>query len=160
MLSSDLDATTRLLDTLVALEFLEKSKQGDQWLYKNTEIASKFLTTSSPDSQLGTISLFNKILYPLQGSLESAVLDGNIQWMKAFGKSPEDIFRQAVNSTEEDSLRFNKGMHSTAFPASYAVAKAVDLSAFNNCCDLGGRSDLNPDLFRVEQEFYCYFRQP
>ena len=92
MLSSDLDATTRLLDTLVALEFLEKSKQGDQWLYKNTEIASKFLTTSSPDSQLGTISLFNKILYPLQGSLESAVLDGNIQWMKAFGKSPEDIF--------------------------------------------------------------------
>ena len=160
MLSSDLDATTRLLDTLVALEFLEKSKQGDQWLYKNTEIASKFLTTSSPDSQLGTISLFNKILYPLQGSLESAVLDGNIQWMKAFGKSPEDIFRQAVNSTEEDSLRFNKGMHSTAFSASYAVAKAIDLSAFNNCCDLGGRSDLKPDLFRVELEFYFYFRQP
>ena len=91
MLSSDLDATTRLLDTLVALEFLEKSKQGDQWLYKNTEIASKFLTTSSPDSQLGTISLFNKMLYPLYGNLESAVLDGNIQWMKAFGKSPEDI---------------------------------------------------------------------
>ena len=100
------------------------------------------------------------MLYPLYGNLESAVLDGNIQWMKAFGKSPEDIFRQAVNSTEEDSLRFNKGMHSTAFPASYAVAKAVDLSAFNNCCDLGGRSDLKPDLFRVEQEFYCYFRQP
>ena len=87
------------------------------------------------------------MLYPLQGSLESAVLDGNIQWMKAFGKSPEDIFRETVNSTEEDSLRFNKGMHSMAFSASYAVAKAVDLSAFNNCCDLGGKSDFKPDIF-------------
>ena len=93
------------------------------------------------------------MLYPLYGNLESAVLDGNIQWMKAFGKSPEDIFRQVVNSTEADSLRFKKGMHSTAFSASYAVAKAVDLSAFNNCCDLGGKSDFIPDLFRLEQEF-------
>ena len=147
MLSSDLDATTRLFDTLVALEFLEKTKQGDQWLYNNTEIASKYFTTTSPNSQLGTIALYNKIGYPLYGALESAVLDGNIQWMNAFGKSPEDIFRETVNSTEEDSLRFNKEMHSMAFPASYAVAKAVDLSAFNNCCDLGGKSDIKPHMF-------------
>ena len=144
MLSSDLDATTRLLDTLVALEFLEKSRQGNQWLYTNSEMASKFLTTSSPQSQLGIISLMNKILYPLHGNLESAVLDGSMQWANAFGKSPEDVFREAIYSTEEDSLRFNKGMHSVSFSASYAVAKAVDLRAFNNCCDLGGKSDLKP----------------
>ena len=144
-MSSDLDATTRLLDTLVALEFLEKTKQGDlPWLYKNSEMASKFLTTSSPQSQLGFISLMNKILYPLHGNLESAVLDGSMQWANAFGKSPEDVFREAIYSTEEDSLRFTKGMHSVSFSASYAVAKAVDLSAFNNCCDLGGMSDLKP----------------
>ena len=143
-MSSDLDATTRLLDTLVALEFLEKSRQGNQWLYTNSEMASKFLTTSSPQSQLGIISLMNKILYPLHGNLESAVLDGSMQWANAFGKSPEDVFREAIYSTEEDSLRFNKGMHSVSFSASYALAKAVDLSAFNNCCDLGGKSDLKP----------------
>ena len=51
-MSSDLDATTRLLDTLVALEFLEKSRQGNQWLYTNSEMASKFLTTSSPSLNL------------------------------------------------------------------------------------------------------------
>ena len=148
-MSSDLDATTRLLDTLVALEFLEKRKQGDQWLYTNSEMASKFLTTSSPQSQLGIISFMNKILYPLHGNLESAVLDGSMQWANAFGKSPEDVFREAIYSTEEDSLRFNKGMHSVSFSASYAVAKAVDLSAFNNCCDLGGKSDLKPLFLKI-----------
>ena len=51
-LSSDLDATTRLMDTLVAMELLEKFKQGDQWLYSNSEMATKFLTKDSPDSYL------------------------------------------------------------------------------------------------------------
>ena len=47
---ADLDATTRLMDTLVGLEFLEKTKHGDQWLYNNSQVASKFLTSSSPES--------------------------------------------------------------------------------------------------------------
>ena len=89
---SNLDATSRLLDTLVALEFLDKAKQGDKWLYSNTEISSKFLTTSSPDCQLGIIALDNRVVYPLFGNFKSAVLDGSTQWMKTFGKAPEDVF--------------------------------------------------------------------
>lgn len=138
ILSSNLDATTRLLDTLVALELLEKTKQGDEWLYSNTEEASMFLTTSSPDSQLATVRLHNKIGYPQHGNLESAVIEGRVQWMRTFGKSSEDAFRDALYSNEESVLRFTRTMHNMAFSASYALAKVINLTSFSNCCDLGG----------------------
>ena len=139
MLSSNLDATTRLLDTLVALELLEKTKQEDEWLYNNSEEASKFLTTSSPDSQLAIISLHNKVGYPQQGNLESAVIEGRVQWMRTFGKSSEDVFRDALYSNEESVLRFTRTMHNMVFSASYALAKVINLTSFSNCCDLGGK---------------------
>ena len=59
--------------------------------------------------------------------------------MKTFGKSPEDVFREALCSTEAENLRFNGAMHSSSVQGSYRVAKAVDLSAFSTCCDLGGK---------------------
>lgn len=139
MLSSNLDATTWLLDTLVALELLEKTKQEDEWLYNNTEEASKFLTTSSPDSQLAIVSLHNKVGYPQQGNLESAVIEGRVQWMRTFGKSSEDVFRDALYSNEESVLRFTRTMHNMVFSASYALAKVINLTSFSNCCDLGGK---------------------
>ena len=139
MLSSNLDATTRLLDTLVALELLKKTKQEDEWLYNNTEEASKFLTTSSPDSQLAIVSLHNKVGYPQQGNLESAVIEGRVQWMRTFGKSSEDVFRDALYSNEESVLRFTRTMHNMVFSASYALAKVINLTSFSNCCDLGGK---------------------
>ena len=48
-MSTNVDATTRLMDTLVALELLEKTKQGESCLYSNTEMSRQFLTKSSPD---------------------------------------------------------------------------------------------------------------
>ncbi|CAH3184860.1 unnamed protein product [Porites lobata] len=136
-LSSDLDATTRLMDTLVAMELLEKFKQGDQWLYSNSEMATKFLTKDSPDSYLDMIALINKTLYPIFGNLESAVLEGTTQWKKTFGMSAEDWFPNVCN-TEEAKLRFMGAMHCNSLYASYAAVKAIDLSAYRSCCDLGG----------------------
>ena len=75
-LSSDLDATTRLMDTLVAMELLEKFKQGDQWLYSNSEMATKFLTKDSPDSLYDMIAVRNQKIYHIFGNLETAVLEG------------------------------------------------------------------------------------
>ena len=43
----------------MAMELLEKFKQGDQWLYSNSEMATKFLTKDSPDSYLDMIALMN-----------------------------------------------------------------------------------------------------
>ena len=136
-ISSDLDATTRLMDALVGLEFLEKTKHGDQWVYNNSQMSTKFLTSSSPESKLGIIALENKMGYPLFGNLESAVREGATQWWKTFGKSPDDIWQEEYSS-EEAILRFMSAMHSTALYGSYAVAQAIDLSEYSSCCDLGG----------------------
>ena len=137
-LSSNLDATTRLMDTLVAMELLEKSKQGDRWLYNNSEMATKFLTTESPDSALGLINLENNISYHFYGNLESAVKEGETQWERIYGKSSVEVFKEHYN-TEDDTLRFMSAMHFNSLCGSYAVAKAMDLSEYSSCCDLGGR---------------------
>ena len=137
-LSSNLDATTRLMDTLVAMELLEKSKQGDRWLYNNSEMATKFLTTESPDSALGLINLENNISYHFYGNLESAVKEGETQWERIYGKSSEEVFKEHY-STEDDTLRFMSAMHCNSLYGSYAVAKAMDLSEYSSCCDLGGK---------------------
>ena len=137
-MSTNVDATTRLMDTLVALELLKKTKQGESCLYSNTEMATQFLTKSSPDSVDGYIRHSNKLLYHLFGNLESGVHEGSNQWMKTFGQSSEDAWKAAYN-TEEDRLRFLRAMHSTSRHSCHAVATAFDLSEFKCCCDLGGR---------------------
>ena len=113
-------------------------------------MASQFLTNSSLDSVVGYIKHSNKLLYPLFGNLESAVREGSNQWMNTFGLSSEDAWKSAY-STEESKLQFLGAMHSTSRHFSYAVAKALDLSGFRNCCDLGGmqrlRSSSDAELF-------------
>jgi len=136
-MKADEDAATRLMDTLVALELLQKTKKGESWLYTNTQMASQFLTQSSPDSVYGYIKHSNKLLYPLFGNLESAVREGSNQWMKTFGLSSEEVW-QAGYGTEEARLRFLRAMHSTSRHSCHAVVKAFDLSQFHSCCDLGG----------------------
>ena len=138
-LSSDVDATTRLMDTLVAMELLEKFKQGNQWFYSNSEMATKFLTKDSPDSHLDMIALINKTTYPMFGNLETAVREGTTQLKRKFGMSTEESFVNLYN-TEEAKLRFLGAMHCNSRYGSYAAAKAIDLSAYRSCCDLGGKS--------------------
>ncbi|KAL9973438.1 hypothetical protein ACROYT_G019900 [Oculina patagonica] len=136
-MNTNVDATTRLMDTLVALELLEKTKQGESWLYSNTKMAKQFLTKSSPDSVDGYIRHSNKLLYHLFGNLENAVREGSNQWMKTFGQSSEDVWKAEYN-TEEARLRFLGAMHATTRYSFHAVATAYDLSKFQSCCDLGG----------------------
>ena len=143
-MSANVDATTRLMDTLVALELLEKTKQGESWLYSNTKMAKEFLTKSSPNSVDGYIKHSNKLLYHLFGNLESAVREGSNQWMNTLGQSSEDAY-----NTEEARLRFLGAMHSTSRHTCHAVVTAFDLSQFQSCCDLGGR-------YRLELLPSCY----
>ena len=137
-MKADADATTRLMDTLVALELLQKTKKGESWFFANTQMASQFLIKSSPSSVNGYIELSNKVMYPLFLNLESAVLEGSNQWMRTFGLSSEEVWKAEYN-TEEARLQFLRGMHSTSLHFCHLVAKAFDLSKFNSCCDLGGR---------------------
>ena len=152
-MTANVDATTRLMDTLVALELLEKIKEGESWLYYNTEMAKEFLTKSSPNSVDGYIKHSNKLLYNLFGNLENAVREGSNQWMNTFGQSSEDVWKAAYN-LEEDRLRFLGAMHSTSRHSCHAVVTAFDLSEFQSCCDLGGRYSLEllPSCYRYFKE--------
>lgn len=141
-IKADSDATTRLMDTLVALELLEKTQITQQyatsWLYSNTKIASQFLTNSSPDSVGGYITHSTKLVYPLFGNLQSAVREGSSQWMNTFSMSSDDMWKSSYHN-EEARLRFLGAMHSSSRHTCHAVATAFDLSNFHSCCDLGGR---------------------
>ena len=136
-MGSDADATACFMDTLVALELLEKSKHGGSWLYSNSDTAKQFLTKSSPHSIYGYIRHSNKVIYPLFGNLESAVREGSNQWMRTFKISAEDLWKSSYN-TEEDRVRFQSAMHSTSRHFCHAVVTAFDLRSFKSCCDLGG----------------------
>lgn len=136
-MSSNPDATTRLLDSLVSLELLEKTEKGDLWLYNNTTIANRFLTKSSRESLVDFITLNNKIEYPMFGNLASAIREGTPQWMKTFGRSSQELWKEQYGS-EEACLRFTSAMHGSSQHGCDAVAKAFDLTAYTKCCDLGG----------------------
>ena len=136
-MSSNVDATTRLLDGLVNLKLLEKTKQGDLWLYNNTTIANRFLTKSSRESLVDFISINNKTEYPMFANLANAVREGKPQWMKTFGRSSEELWKEQYGS-EEACLRFTGAMHGSSLHGCDAVAQAFDLTAYTNCCDLGG----------------------
>ena len=136
-MSSNTNATTRLLDGLVTLELLEKTKQGDLWLYNNTTIATKFLTKSSRESLVDYAALNNKIDYPLFANLASAIREGTPQWIKTFGRSSEELWKEQYGS-EEACLRFTGAMHGSSLHGCDAVAQAFDLTAYTKCCDIGG----------------------
>ena len=136
-MSSNTDATTRLLDGLVTLELLEKTKQGDLWLYNNTTIANKFLTRSSLESLVDYAALNNKTGYPMFANLASAVREGTPQWMKTFGRSSQELWKEQYEN-EEACLKFMSAMHGSSLHGSDAVARTFDLTAYTKCCDLGG----------------------
>ena len=49
------EATEQLMDLLVALELLEKSRNGESWFYTNTEMASNYLTKYGPHSMVSSL---------------------------------------------------------------------------------------------------------
>lgn len=138
-LSTNPDTTALLMDTLVALELLQKNHNGESWLYSNTQMASQFLTESSPDSITGFTDHSQKRVYPLFGNLETAVKEGSDQWMNTFSLPLEDMWK-TVYKTDEARLKYLGAMHDTSRYTCHGAARAFDLSKFRHCCDLGGNS--------------------
>ena len=135
------DATTRLLDTLVCLEFLIKEKntssRGTDPLYRNAAVSSQFLAKSGPDSMMGIIMTINTLTYPLFSNIDHAVRDGSHQWKRTFGLSTKAQWK-AFYSSNEKCLAFMEGMHSSLIPDAYKLLTAFDLTPFKAICDLGG----------------------
>ncbi|KAM9804718.1 putative bifunctional dTTP/UTP pyrophosphatase/methyltransferase protein [Neosynchiropus ocellatus] len=130
----------RLLEACVSLKLL-KCKSGAGQLkpvYKNTDVAKHFLLSDAPFSLLGYIQHCNASVWPLFSHLHAAVREGTNQHHKAFNRTSENLFEDAIYNSQEAKLRFMKAMHSIAKVTGMAVATAFDLSSFRTACDLGG----------------------
>ncbi|XP_067300284.1 probable bifunctional dTTP/UTP pyrophosphatase/methyltransferase protein [Pseudorasbora parva] len=130
--------TERLLEAAVSLGLLERVKQRDTSVYRNTEQASRFLVSDSPVSLHGYILHCNDMVWPLFSHLENAVVEGTSQHERAFGKKNEDVFQNVYYSKDEVKIRFMDAMHSIARVTGKDVATAFDLSSYKTACDIGG----------------------
>ncbi len=128
------EALARLLDACVGLGLLEK-RAG---MYRNSEVASKYLARSSAESLVGYALYSETALYPLWGKLDDAVREGSNRWHDVFGG--EDNFFANVYSKRSSMRDFIAGMHGFGVMSSPAVVAAVDLSGFRKMVDLGGGS--------------------
>jgi acetylserotonin N-methyltransferase len=139
----------RLLDACVALGLLET--HGGE--YRNTPDSDRYLRADSPDTMTGYIRYSNRVLYPMWGNLEDAVLEGTHRWKQTFGLDGP-IFSSFFR--DEDSMReFLRGMHGFGRLSSPPVAAAFDLSRFTHFVDLGGASG---HLAQAVQERYPQIR--
>ncbi len=85
-------------------------------MYRNTEQASRFLVSDSPESFHGYILHCNDMVWPLFSHLENAVREGTSQHERAFGKKNEDVFQANASWT-----------HLLISPMDHAFSKAIDI---------------------------------
>uniref|UniRef100_A0A1A8FS78 Acetylserotonin O-methyltransferase-like n=3 Tax=Nothobranchius korthausae TaxID=1143690 RepID=A0A1A8FS78_9TELE len=125
--------TRCLLEACVSLGLLKtKEETGSRPVYRNTDLATRFLCSDAHFSLHGYIQYCNDVVWPLFSLLESAVLEGSSQREK-LQKS-----QSAACNSQEVRLRFMSAMHCTARIGATAVAVAFDLSSYKTACDLGG----------------------
>lgn len=127
------DALTRLLDACVGLQLLTRDSDG---VYHNTDLATAYLTRSSPDSLAGYINYSNEALYHLWGKLEHSLQEGTHRWPEVFG--PGGSLFSHFFRTDESRHHFLMGMHGFGQISSPPVVRAFDLSRFRTLVDLGG----------------------
>ena len=131
-LSANAGALERLLDGCVGLGLLER----DGSVYRNTEIAERYLRRDSADSLTSYILYSNSVLFQMWAHLEDAVKDGTNRWQQTFG-SDGPIFEHFFKT--DDAMRtFLNGMHGLGMLSSPPVVAAFDLSGFRRLVDLGG----------------------
>jgi acetylserotonin N-methyltransferase len=131
-LAANADSLERLLDGCVGLGLLER----DGSVFRNTEIAARYLRRDSPDALTGYILYSNNVLFNMWSHLEDAVKEGTNRWAQTFG-SDEPIFAHFFK-TDEAMRTFLKGMHGLGTLSSPPVIAAFDLSGFGRMVDLGG----------------------
>jgi precorrin-6B methylase 2 len=129
---TDARATELLLNALVAMRLVRKD--GD--VFKETEIAKTYLTSTSPTSYQGFVR-FDAGLWPLWGDLAETVRTG---------KPPRDP--DMFQSRTEDTARFIDGMASlvTARGDARVLADTLDLGGVRRLLDVGA----GPGTYAIE----------
>ena len=92
-------ALSRLLAGCVALNLLRR----DRGLYCNTEIATRYLVTTSPTSFSGYILYSDRSLFALWSHLDDAVREGTNRWAQTFG-SRDALFDYYFRDAEAKAI--------------------------------------------------------
>lgn len=122
-LGSDLRATEMLLNALVSLGLLKKTKG----MYSNTAVANHCLTKSSSQYQGDRILHFHH-MWDYWSRLSTAVRTGK---PTAFDNSKEDV--------DEQSLReFIRAMHNIATVQAGEIYRKLQIKKYNRLLDLAG----------------------
>ncbi|XP_078512183.1 acetylserotonin O-methyltransferase [Lissotriton helveticus] len=138
-LHASVDGMERLLCACVGLQLLEIEMNRMEAFYRNTELSTTYLTTSSPKSLLPMMIYYSQTAYKYWDYLADAVREGTCQHERAFGTSSQDMF-EALYRSEDEMLKFMRLMNSVWILCGKDVITAFDLSPFQNVCDLGGCS--------------------
>ena len=123
------------LDALVALGFLERDGDGAGAVYGNTPETGLFLDKSSPAYIGGILEMANTRLYPFWGDLTEGLKTGKPQnEIKHTGTAMfEELYSHPARL--EQFMGAMAGISAGNF---HALAEAVDFSAYETVCDVGG----------------------
>lgn len=132
------------LDALVCLGCLEREgplQDLEKTVYKNSPLASKYLTTSSKNSMIGLIYFFNNRLYKYWDNLKDALLTGEPQ-NECKGSKTFNIFDELYKDKEKVK-EFLGGMQGVQIETFTSISKCKSL--FENrktLLDVGGANGM------------------
>ena len=126
---------TDLLDTLVALDLLERDGDGDGAQYRNTEETAHFLDRNSSAYIDGFLEMANSRLYKYWGDLTEGLRTGKPQnEMKHGGQGTfEEIYRDP-----ERLEQFARAMAGISLANFETFAEKFDFARYKTMCDVGG----------------------
>jgi hypothetical protein len=123
------------LDTLVALNFLQREGTGTNARYANTLETEVFLDSRKPSYVGGILNMANNRLYPFWNNLEEALKTGLPQnELRSTGRHMfEELYADETRLEE-----FIAGMDGIQNGSFLAFARQFDFSGYQTHCDIGG----------------------
>ncbi|MCU1660825.1 MAG: methyltransferase [Pseudonocardia sp.] len=127
--------TYDFLDTLVALQFLERDGDGSDGRYRNTAETAAFLNKQNPTYIGGILEMYNARLYRFWGDLTEALQTGTPQnEIKQTGKPMFDELYSDPTRLEQ----FMNAMAGISLRNFQVLARLFDFSKYKTVCDVGG----------------------
>jgi predicted O-methyltransferase YrrM len=127
--------TYDFLDTLVALQFLERDGDGSDGRYRNTAETAAFLNRQSPTYIGGILEMRNARSYQFWGSLTEAPQTGKPQnEIKQTGRPMFDELYSDPARLEQ----FMNAMAGISLGNCQVLADRFDFSKYKTVCDVGG----------------------
>ena len=128
-------ATYDFLDTLVALNFLERDGDGPDGRYRNTPDTAVFLDKNSPAYIGGILEMANARLYRFWGDLTEALQTGEPQnEVKHTGQAMfEELYSDPARLEQ-----FMSAMAGISRGNFEVLARSFDFSRYRTVCDIGG----------------------